>query len=437
MEHNKISTFKATAMSVNLMIGAGILAGPGIMASVAGGASFFGWILVSALMFPMVYNISRLPEAIHGSGGIYLYCKESLGQFGGFIGGTLYFLSYNFAMTTVLVTFWNTFSVWYPDLWILQSRSIFLLICLSLIFALNLLPASLAATIQSTLVFAKLAPILIAICLAPFFLKFNGFQISVFDLTSVFKTIPMAMFGFLGYEYSCNISHMVGEPKNAKFAILSSFAFVTVLYTVFHFCVLSIMGPAGLATFQASGYASFVAERFPTIASALMIILPVSTVVTFLNGSNGIMFLDSIILNSMASDNMFRSSNILLKLNKYSRPWICALITLIFSVFFGTIVEKTEFLAISSNLCVMILLIISTTALIKIDLDRPFGFNKTMCYLGIFTSCGLTFLNWLRLGSSTHERLISLIPLFIGVGLSIMLFNPKAILKNNDKIGQQ
>ncbi len=425
MKYNKISTFKAVAMSVNLMIGAGILAGPGIMASVAGGASFFGWILVSALMFPMVYNISRLPEAIHGSGGIYLYCKETLGQFGGFVGGILYFLSYNFAMTTVLVTFWNTFSVWYPDLWIIQSRSLFLLCCLGLVFALNLLPANIAATIQSTLVFAKLAPIVIAICLAPFFLKSNGFQISLFDLASVYKTIPMAMFGFLGYEYSCNISHMVDKPRNAKIAILSSFAFVTVLYTVFHFCVLSIMGPAGLATLQASGYASFVAEKFPIIASILTVVLPVSTIVTFLNGSNGIMFLDSIILNSMAADGMFRFSGLFSRLNKFGRPWICALASLIFSLIFGTIVDKTEFLAISCNLCVMILLIISTTALIKIDWEKSFNLNKTMCYLGIVTSCGLTFLNWLRLGSDTQSRLISLIPLLFGLVLAILLYNPK------------
>lgn len=421
-----ISAFQAAVMAVNIMVGAGVLAGPGIMAAAAGGASFLGWTLAALILIPIVYNISRLPEAMPGAGGIYLYCKEGLGTFGGYVGGWLYFLCYNFAVTAVLSAFRLSFLTFYPDMWALQNKFVFLLICLSIVFGLNLLSASTAATIQSSLTYFKLVPVFAAIALLPLFIS-KGISISWGELSNVHKAIPLAIFGFFGFEYCCNISHMVrGGAAAAKKSILASFLFVAGLYTLFHFSVLVIMGTHGLATFQASGYAAFVGQKFPIIATILAFILPVATIVTYMNSTNGIVFLDAILLHTLAEDRMIRFSEFFRTLNGSGRPWVCVLISVLFSLFAGTLIESTSSLAVACNLCICVLLTTAIVALLKFEWHKPFDFNRLAGIVGIVVGLCLAVFNWTQIAPTNYERLLAAVPIFIGLCAGLLLFNPSA-----------
>lgn len=71
------------------MVGSGILVGPGIMAKIAGNASFLTWTLVALLLFPVVLSIVELSRLFPGAGGFYLYTKEGLGPLAGFLSGWL------------------------------------------------------------------------------------------------------------------------------------------------------------------------------------------------------------------------------------------------------------------------------------------------------------------------------------------------------------
>lgn len=430
---DKISTLKATMMGINIMIGAGILSGPAIMAMAAGSASFLAWILTAIILLPVVYNVARLPEAIPGAGGIYLYCKEGFGGFGGFLGGWLYFIAMSFSATAILSAFRNSFLVFYPDMFVLQNKLVFLLVCLSLMLLLNLIPASTSATIQSYLTYFKLVPIFAAIFLLPFFIK-NGISISLSDVVNVPKAVPLAIFGFIGFEYCCNISHLVkGGPAAAKRAILTGFLFVAALYALFHFSVLVIMGTAGLISMQASGYATFVGHRFPLIASILAYLLPISTLITYVNSTNGLTFLNSINLQSFGNDKILRFSNYLTDLNSNGRPWISVIISLIFMLSLGLSINDTQRLAIGANLSVVFLLVISTLALIKVEWHKAFDFDRGMAILGVCIGLGLVAFNWTCIAPTNAQRAMGMLPLFIGLALGLVLFNPSAQLSVQNK----
>lgn len=428
---DQISTLKATMMGINIMIGAGILSGPAIMAMAAGSASFLAWILTAIILLPVVYNVARLPEAIPGAGGIYLYCKKGFGNFGGFLGGWLYFIAMSFSATAILSAFRSAFLAFYPDMFVLQSKLAFLFVCLSLMLLLNLIPASTSATIQSYLTYFKLVPILAAICLLPFFIT-NGISISLNDLVNVPKAIPLAIFGFIGFEYCCSISHLVkGGPAAAKRAILTGFLFVAALYALFHFSVLVIMGTAGLISMQASGYAVFVGQRFPLVASILAYLLPLSTLITYVNSTNGLTFLNSINLQTFGNDRILRFSNYLTQQNSNGRPWISVIISLIFMLSLGLAIGDTQRLAIGANLSVVFLLVISTLALIKVEWHRSFDFDRGMAILGILIGLALVAFNWTCIAPTNTERATAMIPLFVGLALGLVLFIPNSSTANS------
>ena len=54
MKEYKISLATAILMNINIMVGTGILIGPGAITTVAGNASFLCWPLVALLFLPMV-----------------------------------------------------------------------------------------------------------------------------------------------------------------------------------------------------------------------------------------------------------------------------------------------------------------------------------------------------------------------------------------------
>ncbi|RME92196.1 MAG: APC family permease [Candidatus Hydrogenedentota bacterium] len=423
--NEKISVLQAAIMGVNIMVGAGILASPGLMAAIAGGASFLGWSAAALILLPVVYNISRLPEAIPGHGGIYLYCKKGLGTFGGFAGGWLYFLSYNFAITAILSALRGAFLAANPNLWILRNKVAFFGLSLFSIFILNMLPASVFTRLNGVLTFVKLIPIFGAMALLPLFIK-NGFNFAFNELMQVPKTVPIAIFGFCGFEYCCNLSHLVkGEPGAAKKSIIGGFLSTVAIYTLFHIGVLSIMNVEGLAKFKASGYASFVSKSFPIIGNILTLILPVATVVTFMNTANGVMFLDSLIMHSLAEDGMLRFERFFRSINTSGRPWVCTMIATLLSLVSGLIFESTQTLAVVCSLGITSLLVVATIALLKTEKDKPFGFNKLIAYLGILIGLGLVAFNWISIADDNTSRFISMLPMLVGMIMGILLYNPK------------
>jgi amino acid transporter len=425
-------------MGINIMVGAGVLAGPAIMAAVAGSASFLGWLLAAVILLPIVYSVARLPEVMPGTGGIYLYCRQGLGRFGGFAGGWLYFLCYNFSMTAILSAFRSSFLAFFPDMFVLQSKFVFLLICLAIIYALNLLSATTSARIQSYFTYFKLIPIITPILLLPVFFSPSSIAFSWPELASVYQTLPFAIFGFFGFEYCCNLSHMVkGGPNVAKKSILTGFLATAAIYTLFHLSVLSIMGVDGLMQFQASGYGAFVGVKFPLVATLLAYILPIATLVTFMNSSYGVLFLEGILLNVLAEDGLLKFSAPFKELNSNGRPWICVLVSALFSLFIGTVIQSTGDLAIACNLAIFSLLVVVIFALLKTERAKPFDLNRLVGIAAIIIGICLVVFNWTQIPGSSVEKFKIVLPLIMAMICGLLLFNSTVALPKANPITER
>lgn len=70
----------AVAIYVSSVLGAGILAIPGLAARAAGPASLVAWLLLSLASYPFAYTFASLSARNPDSGGIYSFARESFGH---------------------------------------------------------------------------------------------------------------------------------------------------------------------------------------------------------------------------------------------------------------------------------------------------------------------------------------------------------------------
>src|SRR6188508_2937564 len=115
-DSKKIGLWTSTALVVGNMIGSGIFLLPATLA-VYGAISFIGWICSSIGAVALALVFSHLSKMFpNTSGGPYVYSREGLGDFGGFLVAWGYWLSIWSTNAAIAVTFVSYLTVFIPAL---------------------------------------------------------------------------------------------------------------------------------------------------------------------------------------------------------------------------------------------------------------------------------------------------------------------------------
>ena len=234
MNYSKISIFVAILININIMVGAAIYIGPPQMAEVAGTYSYLGWLLCAAVFLPVVISINWLSHIYPGESGLYSYVRKTFGSSLGFLCGWFYFVAFTGAealQSVVIVEAAAKFSGWY---FLLKYSWLVKVVMFSFIFLLCQFSIAKLGKLQASLTIVKLVPILfvlLTLLLLPF-IDLNSAsasssaasQAQPFLFTNIIKTIPFAIFGFWGFEASCNLGDKIKGGRNqASRALLISF----------------------------------------------------------------------------------------------------------------------------------------------------------------------------------------------------------------------
>lgn len=424
MQSAKISVFKAVMMGINIMVGAGILASPDILTKSGGSSSFLVWVLCAAIMLPIVYSVARLPEVFPGNGGFVSYYEAGLGKVGGFLGGWLYLMVYVFAGAGVVMAFSLRLSTTFPSFAAWWYPPLFVALILGVVFFYNLLPLATIASISSALTFVKLIPVLCAIVFLPFFLK-SAPTVHLDEVVKVPGLVGLALFALVGFESLTSIADVIeGGPRAARKAILIAFGAVSLLYTLFHFSLLAIMGVDGLAAYGGTGYTHYVAQVVPFIGKLIVLLLPVTMIVTFMNSSCGIVLLNSITIEAMARDRMLRSSKILSSRLPTGRPLVAVLLGCA-SVYAAAIaVGDVASLFKVSGFVTMTIITIVLGILAFREQGKSNYVDRGICVLGIIEGIGMLLYIVSDLGPTAISRLIVLAPFLVGLGMGALLVRP-------------
>ena len=423
MKEHKISLLTAILMNINIMVGVGIFFGPPLMASKAGFASFLGWPLVALIFVPVVLSIAAIARIFPGAGSFYTYSKKIIGPTAGFISGWTFFLGYigvTALMTIVLRGI--VFEILKSNFNFTMNPVLFNAIFIAAVSTLSLVSLEWVGKIQNVGTFFKVLPLILV--LAIFIFHWNpSFTITKANLIGLPGVLPIAIFGYWGFECCCAISHLIkGKQGSASTAILAAFAITTTIYTLFHFGLLHIMGSENLIAHGSEDVARFINLPIPALKGILFISIKLAMVIAFINSVFSITTANSSTLRTMASEGLFPFSKQLSLMNKNQRPWVSIFAQGFIAFSVATFITNQNHLVSFTNLGILVAFFFTHIALLIIQKKEKSYKQMIITGLAFISLAIFTYFSWMGMGATHAERTVSLLPLIVMFVLGMAMF---------------
>lgn len=437
MKQHKISLATAILMNINIMVGSGILVGPARIAAISGNASFLAWLMVAFLFLPIVLSTVQLSRMFPGAGGFYAYAKEGLGKRAGYWSGWMYVVGYTFAAVLETVALRKTLIEAFNLKWAwLNGNPIYFNLLAAIVFtALNFLSLRMLSRILNSVTISKIIPLLVLILLIPF--VFNpSFTITGPELVALPMSLPLAIFGYFGFEYCTSISHHIeNSERNAPLAILIGFFSTALLYTLFHFGALNLMGTQGLIEQGAPAFANFITLPIPFLKGFLGFLIPVASAITLFGAAVGLMSANAAMIHSMAEERVFHFSPLLAAQTSAHRPWLAVLLQGFFvfaiatgmTMALGTLSATIDVVGALCILGVFFAFILPFVSLIVVQRRSRKHRHVALTVIGLAVVLALIVYVLYGLAPTMKDRLIWSLPLIAFMGLG-------ALIANNSKL---
>ena len=406
MHQKKISLTSAIILTINMLVGSAILAFPGLMAGIAGNASFLSWGIVALLFLPLVLGAVELSRLYPGAGGFYVYVKEGMGREAGYLAGWLYVIGYTFSIALEGLALRKIVTSYCFNVAFLENALIFNLIFVGLLMLFNMISLKAMSRFLSFFTICKTLPLIILILLIPFIIN-PSFTITSAELSLLPGSVPLAIFGYLGFEYCCNISqHIENSKKNGPRAILIGFLATALIYMLFHFGLLNLMGAQKLAECGAPAYASFLKMPIPFLKEFINFLIPIASIIAIGATAIALLNANAEILYAMAQEHRFYKSHVLSKVNSFNRPFIAVLLQ---GLIVFTIITCVPYIEVINGLCNVACFLGYLLPFVSLFIlqRRTLAYRKIpLTVLALIIIVGLIVYNWFFMGNTMVERLI-------------------------------
>jgi amino acid transporter/nucleotide-binding universal stress UspA family protein len=254
----EMSLMDATLIGVGAMIGAGIFVLTGIAAGVAGPGLILAFALNGFVALLTAMSYAELGSCYHDAGGGYLWVKEGLPAWNGFLSGWMSWFAHAVACSLYALGFgayfelvFHEFGIVVPQ-WGFLSPQKLLAAAVALIFAyINYRGASEAGKVGNMVTLAKIAilAVFVGFGLAALFHRpdwstaFSPFLPHGWG--GVFKAMGLTFIAFEGYEVIAQSSEEIKNPRrNIPRAVFYSLIIVIPIYLLVAFTALGSVAPA-------------------------------------------------------------------------------------------------------------------------------------------------------------------------------------------------
>ncbi|MBA3816599.1 MAG: APC family permease, partial [Parachlamydiaceae bacterium] len=223
VNQGKISYSAAVLMSINIMVGAGILYAVGPMTGSAGNVSFLGWPLIALLLCPIVWSLIQAAKLFPGEGGFYHYCTSGINPIAGCVAHWGYLLGYLGTAASVSTVLRDGMATNLGLKLIQEHPIVFNLILASFYTLINTISVSKISKVQSIATLLKLTPILMVIAVMFFYFK-SDMSIDMGGIGGLGATVSTVIFAYWGVEACCNIGGLLKDgPQKVGSVILVGF----------------------------------------------------------------------------------------------------------------------------------------------------------------------------------------------------------------------
>lgn len=243
-----ISRVHLVALSVNCIIGAGILGLPSRAFALSGTYSLLAWLVCAVLVTGIALCFAEVSSRFRESGGPYLYALRAFGPDVGFVTGWLTWLSRVLAFAAVLNLVVDYAGGITGGAVAGSGRAALITTVVAALTVVLISGIRHTAWASTLLTAAKLA--LLATLIAAGLIVHGTPSVALGPpppLDAFSATVAILLFAFAGFENAAITAGETAEPhRNMPFAILTSVAVVTVCYVLVQY--VAIAGVPGLAT---------------------------------------------------------------------------------------------------------------------------------------------------------------------------------------------
>jgi APA family basic amino acid/polyamine antiporter len=430
-EEGKISFGAAVLMNINIIVGSSIFFNPQAMTAKAGSLSFLSWPLAGLLLFPIIWSVAQAARVFPGAGGFYHYCKSGLNESAGFLANWAYLLGYLGTAATLISVIATTLSS-YQSLEIIRYHPIiFNIIFVTAISLLNLVSVELISKIQSSVTIFKITPLFIVVAIL-FFYWNPSITYDLSNFIHIPAILPLAVFGYWGFESCCSISHYIkGGPTQAARVILVAFSITALLYCIFHFGVMHIMGVENLSILKAADFPNYLGLA-PWFTNALLVGISLAIMASYINTAYGASFTNITNLHGLAQRKLISFSSFLSKTTARNVPTSAVIVHGIVIFFLITFITIPQVLMAMTNLGVILAFVLTLCALTRYYLKNNNYIKVTIPILGLCACAILFYLSWTALGTTFCDQIFFASPILVGLILGIIMY--KYSTRHNKKL---
>lgn len=429
----EMSTLDATLIGVGAMIGAGIFVLIGIAAGVAGPALLLTFILNGIIAWLTAMSYAELGSCYHDAGGGYLWVKEGLPKWNGFLSGwmswfahavacSLYALGFGAYFQHVLVEF----SITMPQ-WGFFSPQKILAASTAILFAyINFRGASETGKIGNLVTITKIIILLIFIGFGLELIIRQGDWRTTFSpfmphgFGGVFRAMGLTFIAFQGFEVIAQSSEEIKNPKkNIPRAVFFSLIIVIPIYLLVAFVAMGTVKPEGMTTWdylaqQKETALVNVARNF-FIGGGVMILI--GGLISTISALNATIYSSSRVAFAMGRDRNFPAFFSKVHPKNHTPQW-SILISLIIIIIMAVSLP-IEDVASAADIMFLLLFLQVNLAMIRLrkkraDLDRGF-LVPLFPYITIAGILMLLFLAIFMLNYSLSAWIVTIIWIMIGL----------------------
>ena len=271
--NKSIGLWQGTGMMLNIVLGAGLLALPGLAFQSAGASALVVWLACAAASVPLLAVFAIVGRSHPDAGGISAVMKKAFGD-AGYVTATFLFLG---AVAVGLPSI-ALVGGQYASAAFGVSPHLFAIILIICATSVNLLSSHLANRLSTTIASAVIAVLIVLAALGwqatqP---SWDNVTATEWPTIAVFgSTFMMVFFAFTGWEVAANLAGEFRNPRrDLPLAMAISFVVAVLLYLVLAIIVLAA-GPqaataAPFAVILQDSYGDFAAQLVPVIAVILI-----------------------------------------------------------------------------------------------------------------------------------------------------------------------
>lgn len=239
----EIRKWDLVALLVNVTVGAGILKLPADVQRTVGDYSLLAFVVCAIIIGLIALCFAEVGSRFSGTGGPYLYARETFGPTPAFLVGWLMWLTRLAGFATLVQVFVAYLGYFWPAAESGLPRTAIIAGLVVILTAINLIGVKESARTSDVLTVSKLIPLVLFVAVGLFFINPAQFTFTAApNVASFSSAVFVLVYVFSGFEAVLVNSGEIREPQRViPFALIVALSFAVVLFLLIQIVCIGVL----------------------------------------------------------------------------------------------------------------------------------------------------------------------------------------------------